>query len=175
MRCVKRAWLAEQWPKWLRIHSWAESMLLWPISESPRSRRAQARWSRIPCPVLGPPISTSRTRSAPPGSFVYPFLHPREVARTWNCPSGHVWPALLPGTPAPSFPHPGNEHSNALLAQPGLAGELRWGPVQPPQGRKSADMAFVREPPCTCHSHYSFGAGQWSPQNWSQTQRNDLL
>lgn len=135
----------------------------------------QARWSRIPCPVLGPPISTSRTRSAPPGSFVYPFLHPREVAGTWNCPSGHVWPALLPGTPAPSFPHPGNEHSNALLAQPGLAGELRWGPVQPPQGRKSADMAFVREPPCTCHSHYSFGAGQWSPQNWSQTQRNDLL
>lgn len=60
----------------------------------------------------------------------------------------------------PPFPHPGSEHPNALLAQPGLAGELRWGPVQPPQGRKSADMAFVREPPCTCHSHYSFGAGQ---------------
>lgn len=174
MRCVKRAWLAEQWPQWLRIHSWAESMLLWLISESPRSRRAQARWSRIPCLVLGPPISTSRTRSAPPGSFVIPSFSPG------RSPGHGTVPLATFGQPSflahqPPFPHPGSEHPNALLAQPGLAGELRWGPVQPPQGRKSADMAFVREPPCTCHSHYSFGAGQWSPQNWSQTQRNDLL
>lgn len=134
----------------------------------------QARWSRIPCLVLGPPISTSRTRSAPPGSFVIPSFTPG------RSPGHGTVPLATFGQPSflahqPPFPHPGSEHPNALLAQPGLAGELRWGPVQPPQGRKSADMAFVREPPCTCHSHYSFGAGQWSPQNWSQTQRNDLL
>lgn len=174
MRCVKRAWLAEQWPQWLRIHSWAESMLLWLISESPRSRRAG---KVVQNPMSGPGPSHQYLQDSLCSARLLcdPFLQPWEVAGTWNCPSGHVWPALLPGTPAPSFPHPGNEHPNALLAQPGLAGELRWGPVQPPQGRKSADMAFVREPPCACHSHYSFGAGQWSPQNWSQTQRNDLL
>lgn len=88
VRRVKGAWLAEQWPQGLWIHSRAERMLLWPTSKSEKQESGQGGWE---CPARpldppappGLPLPSPAPQQSPPS----PPGGPLKTPGTQNCPS----------------------------------------------------------------------------------------